>query len=185
MTRFRRSQVFPEPSLTGTSRRQNSWGALTDLERDGVEYGIPISITPLNYAARVVATSSSARNMINTLFRCFVIQNSNVYVRLYETIIVPRLMYCLPVRRPYLIKYVRLLEGVQRYFLRRLAFRCDFTRTLPVVPELSTLFNNYDTNTLLCILRDGSLSHYISVETHNRRNNVHQARVLGENWSLS
>ena len=113
-------------------------GTEISLEETVRDLGVMISAN-LNFAAHVVATSSSARNVINTLFRCFVIQNRDVYVRLYKAIIVPRLMYCIPVWRPYLIKYVGLLEGVQKHFLRRLAFRCSSTRTLPVIPARYSL----------------------------------------------
>ena len=143
-------------------------GTEISVEETVRDLGVLISAN-LNFAAHVMATSSSARNMINTLFRCFVIQNPDVYVKLYKAIIVPRLMYCVPVWRPNLIKYARLLEGVQKYFLRRLAFRCSSARILPVIPGLSTLFDNWDGNALLCILKGGSLSHRMSVEPRDLR----------------
>ena len=126
-------------------------GIEISVEETVRDLGIMISAN-LNFAAHVVATSPSARNKSNTLFRCFVIQNPDVNVRFYKAIIVPRLMYCIPVWRPYLIKYVGLLEGVKKYFLRHFAFRCSSTRTLRGIPELSTLFDNCDEIALLHII---------------------------------
>ena len=70
-----------------------------------------------------------AYRAINELFRCFNTDNANALIRGYKSFVRPILEYCPTVWNPFIhAKYylgmVDELENIQRYFTRRLYYRC-------------------------------------------------------------
>ena len=70
-----------------------------------------------------------AYRAINVLFRCFNTDNANALIRGYKSFVRPILEYCPTVWNPFIhAKYylgmVDELENIQRYFTRRLYYRC-------------------------------------------------------------
>ena len=65
----------------------------------------------------------------NVLFRCFNTDNANALIRGYKSIVRPLLEYCSTVWNPFIHAKCYLgmtdeLENIQRYFTRRLYYRC-------------------------------------------------------------
>ena len=63
---------------------------------------------------------SRALQMVNLIFRSFVTRDVHILVRAFSTYVRPILEYCTPIWSPYLLKDINKIEGVQRYFTRRL-----------------------------------------------------------------
>ena len=63
---------------------------------------------------------SRALQMVNLIFRSFVSRDVRIVVRAFSTYVRPILEYFTPIWSPYLLKDINKIEGVQRYFTRRL-----------------------------------------------------------------
>ena len=78
---------------------------------------------------------SKAYQRINLLFRSFVSGNVCILTRAYITFIRPLLEYCSFIWSPYQICYIEKIEGIQRYFTRRVLKHVG----LPYMERLSVL----------------------------------------------
>ena len=58
--------------------------------------------------------------MVNLIVRPFVSSDVHILVRAFSTYVRPILEYCTPIWSPNLLKDINKIEGVQRYFTRRL-----------------------------------------------------------------
>ena len=85
-----------------------------------------VLMTPdLNFSQHIFDCTRSARIITNTIFRCFIGRDPIVYTHLFKTLVLPKLLYCSPIWRPFLVEHEEAIEDVQRYFQRRLRLRCD------------------------------------------------------------
>lgn len=91
------------------------------------DLGITISNT-LKSAEHCKKISAKAMQRCGLLFRAFSSCDKELLVRAYCTYVRPILESCSPVWSPYLVKDIKTIERVQRYFSRRVALRCGFTR---------------------------------------------------------
>ena len=137
---------------------------VNDTVRD---LGVAISAN-LDFSAHIVTNTTAARRTISTLFRCSAVKNPSVYVRLYNAIVVPRLLYCAPVWRPFHEKHERLLKSVSNYFKRRLAYRCT-NATLPDITDLTKLLDDSDLRALYSVVKDNGLEHFFNIVQTNLR----------------
>ena len=78
---------------------------------------------------------SKAYQRINLLFRSFVSGNVCILTRAYITYVRPLLEYCSFIWSPYRICYIEKIEGIQRYFTRRVLKHVG----LPYMERLSVL----------------------------------------------
>ena len=78
---------------------------------------------------------SKAYQRINLLFRSFVSGNICILTRAYITYVRPLLEYCSFIWSPYQICYIEKIEGIQRYFTRRVLKHVG----LPYIERLSVL----------------------------------------------
>jgi hypothetical protein len=76
---------------------------------------IDSSLTFSGHCAYVVKQANSLVGLINRSFTC---KNQEILMALYKFLIRPKLEYCVQAWRPYLIKDINLLEGVQRRVTR-------------------------------------------------------------------
>ena len=145
-------------------------GTVIPVEDTVRDLGIHMSGN-LDFSVHIHTITQSARRLINTLFRCFAIKNPEVYIRMYNAIVIPKILYGSPCWRPYLAKHERLLTSVQNYFRRRLSYRCnsDIHNT---GPDIIQLLNDSDDRVLDCIVKDGSLDHYLDVRPSNLRQEI-------------
>lgn len=101
-----------------------------------------ICITPqLDFSSHLTKIVQGANAIVNTIFRTFIIKRPEFYIKLYRSLVVPRLIYCCEIWRPYQKKYIEALERVQIRFVRRTARRCNVKKD---AIELQTLCQLYD-----------------------------------------
>ena len=81
------------------------------------DLGIIINQT-LKSSQQCVAAANTANRTLGMINRTFVNKHSNIMLRLYQTLVRPKLEYCVQAWRPYLKKDIDLLEKVQRMATR-------------------------------------------------------------------
>ena len=105
--------------------------------------------------------------IVNMIFRCFIVNNPLVYVNMYKSIVLSRIMYCSPVWEPHHKKYIAMLEGVQSKFLKRLRWRCNLSGANIKLPSITDLFYKQNIATLKQLKNAGLIANFFNVR-HNR-----------------
>ena len=82
--------------------------------------------------------TQKANKITNMIFNCFETDSLQHLLDSYKIYVRPILEYCTPVWNPYLIKDITLIEKVQKYFTRRLFYRCGLNK-LPYPERLKFL----------------------------------------------
>lgn len=98
-------------------------GTLIPEKSETRDLGVIVS-PQLDFRSHLTATLKSITALVNTIFRCFSVKRTEFYVRLYKTLVIPRLLYCCEVWRPYHKKYIDALERAQGRFIKRAVLRC-------------------------------------------------------------
>ena len=105
---------------------------LKDVNLDNVDYHKDLGVIVDNhylFKQHVSYICKKAYCSTNVLFRCFHTANTAALIRGYKSCIRPVLEYCSTVWNPYIharhyIGMTDQLENVQRYFTRRVYYRC-------------------------------------------------------------
>ena len=117
----------------------------------------------------------SARRLINNIFRCFIVRRPEFYLRLYNSLVISKFMYCAPIWLPYKAKHWLGIETVQRYFLRRLRLRCPLGTAVPHLPSVQSVLEELDEQILRRILLLGQSDCFFDVTRNNRRSHFNVA----------
>ena len=124
----------------------------------------------LRFSAHLASVLGSAAMVSNMIFRCFVGKDPKFYLRLYTSLLIPRLTYCSEVWRPFRGSDLDSLERVQRRFLRRVAARCSVPlESLPPLPPLSVLFDRADKKLFERLTQLESFNSIFTLQENDRR----------------
>ena len=115
------------------------------------DLGVTVSID-MKFRQHVTETVTSSMMLINTIFRSFIVREPEVYIRLYKSLVLPKLTYCSPVYFPQERVHLSALENVQKRFLKRLRWRCNLGGDFEF-PAIETIFKNNDQRFLICLCR--------------------------------
>lgn len=126
----------------------------------------------LKFRQHIVETATAATRLCNLLLRTFILQDLKMYIKLYETIVVPKLTYCAHVWAPFHGKDVALLQRVQDRFIKRLSWRCKIARAEIVLPSVEEYQRRVDTRIFRQIIKENRLSKFFTVRTNNLRSGV-------------
>ena len=74
-------------------------GILLPTENVVRDLGVFVS-ADLDFNYHIAQTVKSALLLVNTNFRCFVLKEPDVYIRLYKSLVISKLLYCSPVACP-------------------------------------------------------------------------------------
>ena len=132
------------------------------------DLGVRIS-ADLDHSAHILEISKAGRTLVNSIFRCFVVRNPEFYLRLFQSLVVSRLLYCCPVWLPHAQKHIRMLQTVQSYFLRRLHLRCAIPLGTTVLPPIETILSDQDGRTVRRLIAIGLSDHFFSVRRNSRK----------------
>lgn len=132
------------------------------------DLGIPMN-PKLDFSEHLSNTLLSVNRVSNTIFRCFIVKRPEFYLRLYNALIVPKLLYCCQVWRPYLKRDLSALDSVQSRFIRRVAFRCGIERESLTLPSLKSLFDKADLNMYNTLKSLPSFVNMFDVKMNNLR----------------
>jgi len=109
----------------------------TEVVRD---LGILIS-SDLKYIAHIDHVLKTTASLIYMIFRCFSISRPDVYLHLYRSLVIPKLMYCSAVWRPHQKFLLDRFTGIENKFLERLSLRCGAIVPVPQMCKAITLFD--------------------------------------------
>jgi len=98
----------------------------------------------LDFSEHISSVISSTSQLCNMIFRCFIIKRPEFYIKLFKSLVLPKMLYCSPVWRPYLQKDISALEGVQNKFIRRVAKRCNVPRDHIHLDSIFKIHNDAD-----------------------------------------
>ena len=124
----------------------------------------------LDFSHHVIQLVKSALILVNTIFRCFIVHDRDVYIRLYKSIVLSKLLYCSPVWEPHQKKFVKLLDSVQTRFLKRLRWRCSLNRNEIILPTISSLLSCQNDHSLAQLQRANLIQNFFNFRPNNLRN---------------
>ena len=143
----------------------------------------------LDFDEHISGIVKSATSMVNCIFRCFVVRSPDFYLRLYRSLVLPKLQYCAPVWLPHKSKHWRAIESVQRKFIRRLQWRCPSSGPTPL-PDLKVVLSGSDIAILKRIMAQGLTSHFFEVSSNELRCGVSvrskaiaRTDIVNNSWS--
>ena len=123
----------------------------------------------LDFSTHISDMVLSVRTLVNSIFRCFVVRNPEFYVRLYKSLVVPKLQYCAPIWLPHKVKQWEAIESIQKLFLKRLRWRTPQPTLPPALPPLEHILNALDAHALKSVVLAGLCDHFFDVTTNSRR----------------
>lgn len=129
---------------------------------------IPINVK-LNFTNHIADVVLSVSRLINVIFRCFIVRRPEFYIRLYQSLILPKLLYCCQVWRPYLKKDINALEALASRFARRVSLRCNVSKNSVVLPNIVSLYDRADFNMYITLKKLPSFDEMFEVNVNNLR----------------
>lgn len=130
------------------------------------DLGVLVS-ADLDFSTHIERLIKSASLLINTIFRCFAIKDPDVYIRLYRSLVLSKILYCSPVWEPYLKKHRNLIESVQKKFKKRLYWRCSIQKSNIVLPPISSLLQRQNIRSLSQLQRANLSNHFFDIKPNN------------------
>lgn len=126
----------------------------------------------LRFREHIVEVARTANNLINLIFRIFVIKQPIFYVQLYRSLIVPRLLYGCEVWSPHLRTDKYLLERCRNRFVRFLRYRCGESVLSIDIPTIESLHRKADLRTMRGLASRQELDHFLESSINVRRSKI-------------
>lgn len=98
----------------------------------------------LKFSSHVAEVASRASRKINFVLRAFDLNDCDLYIKLFNTFVVPGLMYASPIWYPGLKRDINLLNKVISKFRRRVEFRCGLERRSLQIDSFNDMLVKYD-----------------------------------------
>lgn len=119
----------------------------TSLKSESVIRDLGVLVTPsLKYSEHVADVVSRASRRYNWLLRSFNVKNVDLYMKLFNTYVMPIVSYASPVWYPRLLKDQNLLQKMQRKFVKRVSFRCGIDIAMIKYTDILSILNENDKN---------------------------------------
>ena len=129
-----------------------------------------VIISPLlNFDEHITDVVRSCNCICNTIFRCFVVKEPKFYLTLYNSLVVPKLLYCSEIWRPYLKKHIDALNRVQDRFIRRVCFRCGVAKESIVLATVAKLHEAADLRMFRKLGRLDIVTKFVNIRVNNLR----------------
>lgn len=121
--------------------------------------------------------SKTARNIVDCIFRCFVVRNPELYIRLYDSLVISRLLYCGSVWLIHKRKHIRMLQAAQSPSSdsTNSPALCSTRGNECATPIESTL-SDQDTRTLGSLISLG-LNHFFAIRKNSFRSQCYVLSV--------
>ena len=132
-----------------------------------------VSFDPhLKFRHHVVDVAKTASRMCNLILRAFIIDDTEMYMRLYKSIVVPKWTYCSHVWAPFYRKDIELLQRVQDKFVKRVARCCNLPRSFIVLPSVEEYKRRNDLGILKKLIKANQLTQYFTVRPNSLRSGI-------------
>ena len=126
----------------------------------------------LDFDGHTTALVSSARILVNSIFRCFIVRRPEFYIRLFQTLVLPKFLYCAPIWLPYKAKHRRSIESINKYFCRRLYLRSPGISHASEIPSIIEAMESQDERALRRIILIGSTHRFFKLRKNALRSSV-------------
>ncbi|XP_018494589.1 uncharacterized protein LOC108864107 [Galendromus occidentalis] len=141
-------------------------GVPLPISEETRDLGVAIN-TALDFKHHISNVAKSAFLLINCIFRSIITKRPELYLGLYNSLVMPKFLYCSPLWNPSQRQHIDLLGRVQNRFLRRLRYRCNLQRNDVTLPDLKTLLDKNDDSMLRTLFRASLLEDMFTI-TGNR-----------------
>ena len=149
------------------------------------DLGVMVS-SDLDFDDHIVTTVNSARILVNSIFRCFIVRKSEFYIRLYVSLVIPKILYCCPVWIPHKIKHIRKIEAIRSYFIRRLRIRCTDDVNVSDIPPIMSVLHAQDIRILRRIVLLDETGHYFEIRPNSLRSlNTVRSKSIAKNETVN
>ena len=135
------------------------------------DLGVTVT-TDLNFERHIADVVRSANAVCNTAFRCFIVRNPQLYVTLYNSLVVPKYLYCSEVWRPYLKRHTDALVRVQRRFIRRISIRCGVARNSIQLKPIDVLHDAADLRMYAKLCKLSLVDRFLQTRSNNLRSGL-------------
>ena len=135
------------------------------------DLGVDIA-ADLDFDGHITALVSSARILVNSIFRCFIVRRPEFYIRLFQTLVLPKFLYCAPIWLPYKAKHRRSIESINEYFCRRLSLRCPGVSHPSEIPSIIEAMESQDERALRRIILIGNTHRFFKLRRNSLRSSV-------------
>ena len=132
------------------------------------DLGITFDAT-LKYRPHIAEVARSCARWCNMILRVFIIQDTRFYLKLYEALVVSKLLYCAHVWAPHLKKDVDFLQRVQDRFLKRVAQRCNVPQQTIALPPISEYHKLADIRMVQWLVKSNRIHNFFDISSNNLR----------------
>jgi len=132
------------------------------------DLGVLVS-NDLKFREHVAQVSRSASVICNLALRSFIVNKPEFYIKIYNALIIPKLLYCSAIWSPSLACDIELLEKVRGRFVRLVSERCVTDRESIVIPSVMDIHREADLNAVKRIFSSGEQGHFFNIVNNNLR----------------
>jgi len=132
------------------------------------DLGVTID-SQLKFSAHVDRVVADASKLSSFILRTFTIDQPLVYLRLFESLVIPKILYGAAVYRPSLQKDWKRIERVQGLFVRRVAYRCKMDREVIQMKSMEERFDEADERIFCKLLGSESMGRFFTISVSNTR----------------
>lgn len=123
----------------------------------------------LKFSIHTKKVVKEASKLSFLIMRTFTIQDPAVYLRLFESLVVPKVIYGAAVYRPHLIGDWQSVEKIQSRFLARVAHRCGVEKRSLNMKTMNERFEEVENRFLRLILSSDHVENFFTISDSDRR----------------
>jgi hypothetical protein len=120
-----------------------------------------VTIDPqLKFDMHAANIAKECSKLSNFILRAFIIRSPDVYLNMFNSLVIPKMLYASSVWRPCVAKDTQRLEKIQRLFLKRVAFRCHLDPYIMKnkLPPIEERLNYADSSALRRVLKNEDMT---------------------------
>ena len=106
------------------------------------------------------------------VLRAFDCKVPSVYIKAYQTAVLPSLLYGSEIWRPWLKRDLKSLDRFQSYFVKRVAFKCGIDRNSIVFAPLSEILDSKDLKLAHLLRNNADFADFFVTRTTNIRSSI-------------
>jgi len=132
------------------------------------DLGVLVS-SSLDFSDHRNAVIKKAFRISSLIFRAFAIKKPEFYIQLYKSLVQPLLLYCSTIWTPYKGKDIQALESVRNRFIRRLARRCNVSKSSISLQPVMDLHREADIRMFHRLSALGIAENLFDIDANNLR----------------
>ena len=135
-------------------------GHSLDASRSMRDLGIQVS-NDMKFAEHTREVVFRATRRINYIIRSVALTQPSIYYKLFDTYVLPIIMYGAPVWQPSAKKDIKLLQSTYKRFIRLVAYKCNVDKSQVRQLDLITVMSECDVTTFRKIVDNPAFIHEI------------------------